>query len=87
MPASVYFKIAQQVTEWLSVVDECKINSSTKTIAETLKDIHLEEDEEMISFDVSSLYTNVPVQDATEVCTKLLYSGKYTRPPVDQDTF
>ena len=29
MPGSCYFKVAEQVAEWLSVVDECKINSST----------------------------------------------------------
>ena len=87
MPGSVYYKIALQVTEWLSVVDECKINASTKRISETLKEINLEGDEELISFDVSSLYTNVSVQEAISDCTELLYSGKYTKPPVDEDTF
>ena len=84
---SRYYKIALQVTEWLSVVDECKINAFTKHISETLKEIQLEGDEELISFDVSSLYINVPVQDAISDCTALLYSGKYTTPPVDEDTF
>lgn len=60
MPGSVYYKIALQVTEWLSVVDECKISASSKRISETFKGIKLEDDEELISFDVSSLYTNVP---------------------------
>ena len=50
MPGSVYYKIALQVTEWLSVVHECKINVSTKCISETLKEIKLEGDEELISF-------------------------------------
>ena len=36
MPGSAYFKIAIQVSEWLSVVEECKINSSTKVIADSL---------------------------------------------------
>ena len=30
MTGSCYFKTAEQVAEWLSVVDECKINSSTQ---------------------------------------------------------
>ena len=37
-----------------------------------------------VSFDVSSLYTNVPVYEAMEECTNLLYSGSYKKPPVDK---
>ena len=78
MPGSANHKIELQVTELLSVVEECQINSSTKSVSDSLKDITVEEDEEMISFDVWSLYTNVPVHEAITKCTKLLYSGKYT---------
>ena len=87
MPGSAYHKIAVQVTEWLSVVDECKINSSTKSIADSLKSIKLDEDEVIVSFDVASLYTNVPVTEAIDVCSDLLFSGKYQLPPVNKPTF
>ena len=40
-----------------------------------------------MSFDVSSLYTNVPVMEAIEICTEYLYSGDHERPTVDRDTF
>ena len=56
-------------------------------VAERLKNIDLNENEVVVSFDVSSLYTNVPVQEAIEHCTNLLFSGKYQKPPVDRDTF
>ena len=70
-----------QVTEWLSVVEECKINYSTKSIVDSLSDINLERDHVLVSFDVSSLYTNVPVYEAMEECTNLLYSCLlYTSP-------
>ena len=69
------------------MVDECNINSSTKYVADRLKDINLEEGEEIISFDVKSLYTNVPVKEAITHCTELLYSGQYQKPPVSKDTF
>ena len=36
---------------------------------------------------VVSLYTNVPVEEAIEVCTDLLYSGEHQIPPVDKETF
>ena len=41
----------------------------------------------MVSFDVTSLYTNVPVQEAIDDCTDLLFSGRYPKPPVDEETF
>ena len=87
MPGSVYHPIAVQVTEWLNVVTQCQINTSTKKIADKLSTIELEENEEIISFDIVSLYTNVPVEEAIEVCTDLLYSGEHQLPPVDKETF
>ena len=87
MPGSAYHKIALQVADWLSIVDECKINCSTKIIADSLNEINLADDEELVSFDVVSLYTNVPVSEAINECTNLLYSGKYPKPSVDKETF
>ena len=87
MPGSAYHKIALKVTEWLSVVEECKINSSTQTVCKTLESVQLDDDEVIISFDVSSLYTNVPVNEAIEVCSDFLYSGRYEIPPVSKATF
>ena len=87
MPGSSYFKIGEQVAEWLSKVPECKINCSSKAIADKLSEIKLGEDKELISFDVVSLYTNVPVNEAIEVCANLLYNGVNEAPPVDKETF
>ena len=39
MPGSSYHKIGVQIAEWLSKVNECQINSSTKKIADSLKEI------------------------------------------------
>ena len=55
MPGSSYYKTGKQVVDWLSVVEECRISSSKKSISESLNDIELENDEVLISFDVSSL--------------------------------
>ena len=87
MPGSAYHKIAQQLTGWLQVVPECRINSSTKSISDSLRDITLQNDEELVSFDVTSFYTNVPVEEAIQVCADLLYSGTHLLPPVDKETF
>ena len=87
MPGSVYHPIAIVVTEWMKVIPECQINTSTKKVADSLEGVKLDEDEVIVSFDVSSLYTNVPVQEAIDVCADLLYSGKHEFPPVSKDTF
>ena len=42
MPGSWYYRVAKKAADWLSVVDECKINSSTKSIVQSMKDIQLE---------------------------------------------
>ena len=80
MAGSPYHKIAQKVTEWLSVVPESKINSSTQKTVESLKRTTLEPDKVIISFDVTSLYTNVPVKEAIHETPDRLYSGDLQAP-------
>ena len=46
------------MTEWLSVVNECKIKCSAQTISESLQSVMLDVDKELKSLDVQSLYTN-----------------------------
>ena len=88
MPGSAYHKVAEYVAEQLANVPQCKINASTEAISKKLKEMKLEKDEEIISFDVVSLYTNVPVLEAIEVCTDLLYRlPPEKRPNIDKDTF
>ena len=84
MPGSFFLPIANEVTKWLNVVPECQINTSTKKIAESLKTVQLDSDEVIVSFDVSSLYTNVPVREAIDICADLLYSGDHEQPPEKQ---
>ena len=86
MPGSVYYNVAKQVAKWLSFIPECQINCDTKTICDTLSTVTLDENEELVSFDVVSLYTNVPVMEAIHVCADLLYN-KFTLLPVDKETF
>jgi len=52
MPDSPHHKITLQVAEWLSVIDECKINSSTEKISNSLPGIQLKDNDVIMSFDV-----------------------------------
>ena len=87
MPGSPYFPIANKVTEWLSVVPESKCQSSSKKIADQLKSIELDDGEVLVSFDVVSLYTNVPVQEAILDAAERLYCGEFETPPVSKEVF
>ena len=87
MPGSAYYSIAKQVAEWLAVIPEAQINSSSKQISDEINKLELHDDEELISFDVSALYTNVPVKEAIEMAAERLYAGDLAKPPVDKQTF
>ena len=88
MPGSAYHKVAKYVAECYKGVPECKINASSKMISDRIKSVTLEDDEEVMSLDVVSLYTNVPVMEAIQVCTDLLYNLPLDkRPSIDKDTF
>ena len=88
MPGSVYYRIAEYVAEHLAKVPQCSISTSTAAICEKLKEIRLEEDEELISYDVVSMYTNVPVHEAIQICTDMLYNlTPDKRPNIEKDTF
>ena len=41
----------------------------------------------LISFDVNSLQTNVPVMEAVQVCADLLYNNNHKKPPVLKHVF
>ena len=82
MSGSAYHKIARNVAKWLSVVEEWQIQSSTQSIANSLNPIILEDEAVLISFDLSSLYTNIPVHEAIDVCKDFLFSGNHQKLPV-----
>ena len=83
---SPYHKIAQKAIEWLSAVPESKINRSSQKTVDSLKRTTLESDEVIISFDVTSLYANVPVKEAIQDAADRLYSGDVQAPSVDKES-
>ena len=66
MSSSSCHKIAQKLKEWLSVVPESKMNNSTQKTVDSLKRTALESHEVIISFDVTPLYTNIPVKEVIQ---------------------
>ena len=41
----------------------------------------------LCSFDISSLFTNVPLDETIGICTDALYKGHHDCPPFPEDTF
>ena len=73
MPGSPYYNLTKKITEWLSVIPESKINCPSKQTVDNLRNISLYHDEVVSSFDVISLYTNVPVKEAIFEAAEKLY--------------
>ena len=89
MPGSPYYNIGKFLSQYLARVPECNIQTSTEEISNKIKNIEIEEDEELISFDVSSLYTNVPIEESIHDCANLLYAEKNHKgvPYFSKETF
>ena len=66
MPGSPYHNIAGIVTKRLSIIPESNSQCGVQKIGNQLKDIKLDDDEVLVTFDSVSLYTNVPVLESIE---------------------
>ena len=64
MCGSMYYNIASKLAKWLPVIPETSIGCNTAEISKSIKNLKLDDNERLISFDISGLYTNVPWQEA-----------------------
>ena len=80
MPCSPYYKLAEKVTKWLSVIPESKINCSTQKTVDQLQNVKLDPE---VNVNEASVHVNEATNDAANV----LYSGRYETPPVGKETF
>ena len=71
MPGSVYHKLSLEIAEWLKKLPEANIKTKVKDVQTALSALHLEDDEEVVSLDVESLFTNVLVQETTSLAADL----------------
>ena len=88
MPGSVYHKLSLEIAEWLKKLPEANINTKVKDVQTALSALHLEDDEEIVSLDVESLFTNVPVHETISLAAELLYADENDdTPDIDKETF
>ena len=87
---SIYHTIATKVASWLSKVPETQINVKTKDVVNNIKNVKLDPNEKLVSFDVTSLYTRVPAMEALRIAANKLYTNDNLideRPPISKTVF
>ena len=67
-------------------VSAAYIETSTLNARRKLESLKLGPDESIVSLDVMSLYTNVPLNEATEVALRSLYCSEHA-PEMSRSTF
>ena len=61
--------------------------SDSFTFAKTMQNLDIDPNVFMCSFDVSSLFTNVPLDETTKICSEALYDQPNSRPVIPKDVF
>ena len=85
IPGSSYHNLNKFFTPLFEKVPGANIETSTLETRKKLEMLVLDENEQTISLDVKSLYTNVPVSEAMEIALRSLYSGD-DAPQIDKST-
>ena len=74
LPGSSYENLNKMLAKFFDNIDGANIETNTKEAREKIENIALDPDETIISLDVKSLYTNVPLMEAIEIALQKLYS-------------
>ena len=56
------------------MIEEANIETNTNDARKTLEQIKLDKDKQILSLDVKSLYTKVPVNEAINIALRSLYA-------------
>ena len=85
LPGSCYEKLTNELSKLFEDLPEAQIECSTQKIKEEISKLSLEQDEILVSLDVRSLYTNVPVDESIAQAANLIYQRKTL--DFDKNTF
>ena len=61
--------------------------SDSFTFAKTMQNLDMDPNVFMCSFDVSSLFINVPLDETIKICSEALYDQSNSRPVIPKDGF
>ena len=74
LPGSSYENLNKTLAKFFDNIDGANTENNTKDARETIENISLDPDETIISLDVKTLYTNIPLEEAIEIALQKLYS-------------
>ena len=74
LPGSSYENLHKMLAKFFDSIDGANKETNTKEAREAIENIALDPDEAIISFDVKSLYTNVPLKEAIKIALQKLYN-------------
>ena len=78
---------ANQISQLLfHDIKEGQIETSSEKIKDALREVKMAKDERLVSLDVKSLYTNIPVEEAIQLAKQIVYE-KPEPPPVGKKVF
>ncbi|XP_063728136.1 uncharacterized protein LOC134855525 [Symsagittifera roscoffensis] len=79
LPGSSYEHLNKTLAKFFDNIEGANIETNTQMAREIIENIDLDYNESIISLDVKSLYTNVPLKEAIDIALRKLY--EQTSPP------
>ena len=73
LPGSSYDNLNKTLAKYFDEIEGANIETNTQMAREILKNTELDPDESIISLDLKSLYTNVPLKEEVEIALRRLY--------------
>ena len=85
MPDSSYYNLNKVLAKFSEKIEGANIETNSLDAREFLESTNLEPNENLISLDVKSLYTNVPPKEAIDIALRKMYE-QYETPSVARKT-
>ena len=73
LPGSSYYYLNKVLAKFFEKIEGANIETNSLDAREILESTNLEPNENLISLDVKSLYTNVPLEEAIDIALRKLY--------------
>ncbi|XP_063727458.1 uncharacterized protein LOC134855008 [Symsagittifera roscoffensis] len=73
LPGSSYYNLNKVLAKFFEKIEGAKIETNSLDAREILESTNLEPNENLISLDVKSLYTKVPLKEAIDIALRKLY--------------
>ena len=81
------FSISKVLADIIKKLPEAGIRTDKNDVLQTVQSTILDDEEVVVSLDIVSLFTNVPLQESIDYTVDLLYSTPHSPPGINRETF